>query len=111
MERTQLSMVDENGNEVLYDILLTFDSEEFNKSYILIAPSETSDDDEDVEVLAYSFTEKEEDGSIEDLFPVETDEEWDMIEEVFNTRLDSEDFDDLDDEDYEEYDEEEDDDQ
>jgi uncharacterized protein YrzB (UPF0473 family) len=93
----QLSMIDEEGNEVLYDVLLSFDSDEFENSYVLIAPAGADTDDEDVEVLAYIYTEKE-DGSIDELFPVETDEEWDMIEEVFNTRLGDEDEEEEDDE-------------
>jgi uncharacterized protein YrzB (UPF0473 family) len=88
MKDTQIQMVDENGNEITYNVLLSFDSEEFEKSYILIAPEgeDTEDEDEEVDVLAYSYTQKE-DGSIDELFPVETDEEWDMIEEIFNTEL------------------------
>jgi uncharacterized protein YrzB (UPF0473 family) len=85
MEDLQLTMTDEEGNEILYNVLLTFDSEEFEKSYVLIVPAEEpEDEDEEVEVLAYSYTQKE-DGSFDELIPVESDEEWDMIEEVFNT--------------------------
>lgn len=92
-EYGQITLVDDQGNEILYDVLLTFDSDEFNKSYLLIAPAEAqADEDGEVEVLAYSFTQKE-DGSIDEMFPVETDEEWDMIEEVFYTEFDEEDED------------------
>ena len=30
-----ITVVDENGNEQLYEVLFTFDSEDFNKSYVL----------------------------------------------------------------------------
>jgi len=33
-----ITVVDENGNEQLYEVLFTFDSEEFNKSYVLYFP-------------------------------------------------------------------------
>ena len=51
-------------------------------------PAGTSEDDE-VEIQAYSFKESEE-GGAGDLLPIETDEEWDMVEEVLNTFLDEE---------------------
>lgn len=100
LENEQITMVDENGNEVLYNVILSFDSEDFGKSYILIAPAEEpADSDEEVDVFAYSYT-LTEDGDIDELFPVETDEEWDMIEEVFFAEF--EDFDDFENEDDEE---------
>lgn len=84
-----ITILDEEGNESLYEILFTFDSEDFKKSYVLVYPAGTSED-EDVELQAYSFTESEE-GSAGALQPIETDEEWDMVEEVLNTFLDDED--------------------
>lgn len=86
-ENLQLTMIDEEGNEILYDVILTFDSADFNKSYLLMVPFvQPEDDEETVEVLAYAYT-KTNDGGIDELFPIETDEEWDMIEEVFNTNF------------------------
>ena len=41
-------------------------------------------EDEDVELQAYSYVENAE-GTEGDLQQIETDAEWDMIEEVFNT--------------------------
>lgn len=80
-----ITIVDENGNEELYQILFTFDSEDFGKSYVLLYPAGTSEDEE-VEIQAYSFKENEE-GGAGDLLPIETDAEWDMVEEVLNTFL------------------------
>lgn len=83
-----ITVVDENGNEQLCEILFTFDSEKFNKSYVLYYPISDNDDDE-IEIHASSFvpSENNEDG---ELTPIETDEEWDMIEEMLNTFLDEE---------------------
>jgi uncharacterized protein YrzB (UPF0473 family) len=83
-----ITVVDENGNEQLCEILFTFDSDKFNKSYVLYYPI-SEDDEEDIEIHASSFTpsENNEDG---ELSPIETDEEWDMIEEMLNTFLDEE---------------------
>lgn len=84
-EHEYITIVDEEGNESLYEILFTFDSEDYNKSYVLVYPA-GSHDEEDVELQAFSYTEQE-DGSSGSLEPIETDAEWDMIEEVLNTFL------------------------
>lgn len=84
----QITVIDDQGNEQLCEILFTFDSEEFGKSYVLYYPiGEDDDDDEEIEIHASAFTpsEDENDG---DLQPIETEEEWDLIEEMLNTFLD-----------------------
>lgn len=88
MDENLITILDENGNEVLCEILFTFDSDEFNRSYILYVPVETKDDDDEVEVLCSAYIPKE-DGSVGQLLPVEDDKEWEMVEEVFNTYMDS----------------------
>jgi uncharacterized protein YrzB (UPF0473 family) len=90
MNETQLTLQDENGNDVLFDIVHSFYNEEFNKSYVLLVPAEGDDDEEIEEIYPYVFTLNDE-GSIDELFPVESDEEWDMIEnelESLNEALD-----------------------
>ncbi|GMA46737.1 DUF1292 domain-containing protein [Tetragenococcus muriaticus] len=83
-EHEQITLVDEEGNETLYEILLTIDGqEEFGRNYVLLYPA-SADEDEEVELQAYAYTENEE-GTEGDLEQIETDKEWDMIEEVFNT--------------------------
>lgn len=91
MDDNYLTVVDEDGSEILCEILFTFDSDDSDKSYVFYIPVETNDDDdEDIEVLCSSYTEQE-DGSIGELKPIENDDEWDMVEEVFNTYVSSED--------------------
>ncbi|MBB5180783.1 uncharacterized protein YrzB (UPF0473 family) [Planomicrobium koreense] len=89
-----ITVVDENGNEQLFEVLFTFESEEFGKSYVLYFPVGAEEDDEgEIEIQASSFTENADvDGKIAggELRPVETDEEWDMIEEMLNAFLDDE---------------------
>ena len=83
-ERELITLVDEQGNE----ILLTIDGkEEFGKNYVLLIPASAEEDENgEVEIQAYSFTENE-DGTEGDLQPIpeDSDAEWDMIEEVFNS--------------------------
>lgn len=86
------TVVDENGEEHVCEVLFTFESEDFGRSYVLyhILDGEPVDDDEEIEIHAAAFlpSETEEDG---DLLPIESDEEWDMIEEVLGTFLAEED--------------------
>lgn len=37
-----ITIVDENGNEELFEILFTFESEDFGKSYVLALPCRNS---------------------------------------------------------------------
>ena len=86
-----ITIVDDQGNEQLCEVLFTFENEEFGKSYVLYYPIE-SKDDEEVEILASSFTPNE-DGENGELQPIpeDSDAEWDMIEETLNTFLADED--------------------
>ena len=94
LDENQLTVIDENGNEVLWEILFTFDSDDYNKSYVVYYPAGAENEDEegnvDLHVSAYIPGENNEGG---ELLPVETDAEWDMIEEVINTFLAEEDED------------------
>ncbi|GIN87068.1 UPF0473 protein YrzB [Heyndrickxia sporothermodurans] len=83
-----ITVIDEEGNEQLFEVLFTFESEEFGKSYVLYFPvGAEEDDNEEIEIHASSFIQSEE-GQEGDLQPIETEEEWDMIEEMLNTFLD-----------------------
>ena len=80
-----LFITDEQGNELEAIIVMTFDSEEFGKSYLVYQLK----DDETGEYFAASFN--PEDGDEGNLNPIETDEEWDLIEEVLESFLEEED--------------------
>lgn len=78
----QLTFIDEDGNEILCEILFTFESKEFNKNYVLFYPVSGSEDEDDIEVMAASYIPNENgDG---ELMPIETDEEWELIEDVLS---------------------------
>ncbi len=84
-EHRHITIVDEDGNEQLCEVIYTFDSEEFGKSYVLYSIIGAEEDDEgQIEIFASAFTPSEngEDGELE---PIETEAEWDLIEEVLNT--------------------------
>lgn len=83
-----ITLVDPEGNEELYQILLTFESDEFEKSYVLVYPAGKADDEE-VEIFAFAYEDTDEglEGQLED---IETEEEWDMIEEVLGAFVEDE---------------------
>lgn len=71
MEANKIQVIDDQGNEVEFEVLFTFDHED--KQYVLYFDPEL----EEPNVYASIY---DEEGN---LFDVETPEEWDMIEEVF----------------------------
>ena len=80
-DHTHITIIDENGNEQLGEVLHTFDSEEFSKSYVLYSlVGAEEDEDGQIEIFASSFipAENGEDG---ELTPIETEAEWDLIEQ------------------------------
>jgi uncharacterized protein YrzB (UPF0473 family) len=89
MDEKHITLVDENGNETLCEILFTFDSEDFKKSYVVYYPVGSEDENGEIEIHASSFVPAE-DGTDGELQPIETDEEWDMVEEMINTYYDEE---------------------
>ncbi|SHF66868.1 DUF1292 domain-containing protein [Ornithinibacillus halophilus] len=88
-EKERIIIPDENGEEHLFEVLFTFDVDETNQSYIAVVPVEQKDDEE-VEVYAFRYEEKESDDNDLSLFPIESDEEWEMVEEMLNTIADEE---------------------
>ncbi|WP_153123180.1 DUF1292 domain-containing protein [Peribacillus tepidiphilus] len=87
--QNHITIIDEKGNEQLCEVLFTFDSEEFGKSYVLYYPVGEEDENGEIEIHASSFTPSEDDQDGE-LQPIETEEEWDLIEEMLNTFLEEE---------------------
>lgn len=92
-----MTIVDENGNEHVCEVIFTFESKDYGKSYVLyhvLSGDETDDDDEEIEIHASSFTPATEGKDGEEggeLMPIEDDEEWAMVQETFNTFVESED--------------------
>ncbi len=79
-----LIVTDENGEELECVIVMTFESEDFGKSYVVYRIK----DDETGEYFAASFDPEDTDEG--QLVPIETDEEWDLVEEVLESFLEDE---------------------
>ena len=105
MEVEKLTIIDEDGKEIEFDILFTFEDESADKAYVLYYDSEA----EEPVVYASIY---DEDGN---LFEIDDPKEWDMVNEMFETFMendeDDEDSDDDDDEDEDDEDEDSDDDE
>ena len=71
---SQMVVTDNEGKEHLMQILFTYDNEERKTSYVFFY--DTEDKDEEVIVMRYKDS-----GELE---PIEDDEEYDEVEEVFN---------------------------
>ncbi|WP_257346205.1 DUF1292 domain-containing protein [Pseudalkalibacillus decolorationis] len=87
-EKERIIIPDENGEEHLFEVLFTFDVDETEHSYMVLIPvgdDGETEDDEEVEVFAFRYEDKSEKEDDIELFPIETDQEWDMIEEMINT--------------------------
>ncbi|MBM7597860.1 uncharacterized protein YrzB (UPF0473 family) [Virgibacillus halotolerans] len=87
-EKERIIIPDEHGEENLFEVLFTFDVDETNQSYLAVVPAEQTDDEE-VEVYAFRYEEKGKEDDLA-LFPIDTDEEWEMVEEMLHTLADEE---------------------
>ncbi|MFC0522513.1 DUF1292 domain-containing protein [Pontibacillus salicampi] len=83
-EKERIIIPDENGEEHLFEVLFEFDVDQTGHSYIAVAPVEQQESEE-VEVFAFRYVEKENDEDDLALYQIESDEEWEMVEEVLNT--------------------------
>ena len=81
MKKNSFTMIDENGNEIVYDVLFTFESEETHKNYIVYTDT-TKDAEGNVEVYASIYDPNDPHSKLE---AIETDKEWKVIETILET--------------------------
>ncbi len=80
-EKNTIKVYDEKGNEVICDILFTFESEETNKNYIVYTDN-TKDENGKVKVYASIYDPKDEKMKLED---IKTEKEWKVIDTILQT--------------------------
>ena len=81
MKNNKIKLINDKGEECLFDPLFTFDSEETKKSYIVYTNHEKDEDGkEKVYASIYDAT-----GKDMNLYPIETEKEWKIIETILNT--------------------------
>ncbi|HET7658122.1 MAG TPA: DUF1292 domain-containing protein [Bacillales bacterium] len=81
-------VIEHDGEEHLFEELFHFTLDETGVSYMVLVPVENSGEDveeDEVEVFAFRYEESENTDEEVSFFPIETDEEWDMVEEMLNT--------------------------
>ncbi|MBO9609716.1 MAG: DUF1292 domain-containing protein [Paenibacillaceae bacterium] len=75
---------DEEGNEEEFEVIMKFEVDGSDKKYMMVVPVESSEDEESEEVYAFRY---EEDGDDLQLFTIEDEDEWNIVEETFNTLM------------------------
>ncbi|MCM3701541.1 DUF1292 domain-containing protein [Paenibacillus macerans] len=78
---------DEEGNEEEFEVIMKFEVDGSDNKYMMVVPldSDQNEDEEGEEVYAFRY---EEDGDDLKLYTIESDEEWEIVEETFNTLID-----------------------
>ncbi len=80
-EKNTITVKDDKGNEVVCDILFTFDNEETKKSYIVYTDN-TKDENGKVKVYASIYEPNEKNSKLEE---IKTDKEWQYIDTILKT--------------------------
>ena len=74
-------VIDKDGNEIEFEILFTFESDETKKNYMVYTDN-TKDENGNVRVYASVFVP---DAEPLELLPVETEREWKIIETILES--------------------------
>lgn len=82
---SQLTLQTDEG-EKTFDVLFNFHSEEFNKNYMVICPSEADSENGQVSVTPLSYTIDEE-GNVTGVNEIETREEFEHVKTAFEEEL------------------------
>ncbi len=81
MKKNSFSMIDENGKEIIYDVLFTFESDETNKNYIVYTDN-TRDETGNIQVYASIYDPEDPNSKLE---AITTEKEWKVIETILET--------------------------
>lgn len=80
-DKNTIKLTNEKGEEVVCDILFTFDSDETGKSYIVYTDN-SKDENGKVRVFASIYNPNDAKTKLED---IKTDKEWKVIETILET--------------------------
>lgn len=79
-QQNVITLIDENGNESLYEVLHVFENEETEKKYVFVSEVGAEEDEHgEVEIFAYSYK-QDESGEGGEVFPIEDEAEWAFVE-------------------------------
>lgn len=74
---------DDEGNEEEFEVIMKFEVDGSDKKYMMVVPVDAEEDSDEVYAFRY-----EEDGDDLQLYTIEDEEEWNVVEETFNTLMD-----------------------
>jgi uncharacterized protein YrzB (UPF0473 family) len=75
---------DDEGNEEEFEVIMKFEVDGSDKKYMMVVP--VNADEESDEVYAFRY-EEDENGDDLKLYTIEDEEEWNIVEETFNTLM------------------------
>ena len=81
MKKNTFTMINQNGEEKVFDVLFTYESEETNKNYIVYT-DQSKDDAGNIQVYASTYDPND---PTSPLGAVETEKEWKVIETILET--------------------------
>lgn len=81
MEQNSFTIINDEGREVKYDVLFTFQSEETNKDYIVYTDN-SKDEEGNVQVYASIYHPEDKQSKLE---AIETEQEWKIIDTILKT--------------------------
>lgn len=84
MEPEIIYIPDEEGNEEEFEVIMKFEVDGSDQKYMMVVPLAGGEDEDTDEVYAFRY---EEDGDDLKLYTIDDEEEWNMVEETFNTLL------------------------
>lgn len=82
MDENKITLLDDEGVEREFELVISFDIDD--KTYVLLSENEESDD-------VFPFVIKEDENGEETLFPVESEEEFALIEETYEQLMEEDD--------------------
>jgi len=90
-----ITIIDDEGKETLFHIVMTFRLDEYNKDYVCVTPVGDEDgEEEEADLFVFSFSPDAsgENGSLQE---IEDDKEWAACDAVIQEFLEAEELDEL----------------
>ena len=81
MNKNKFTLIGEDGTEVEYDVLFTFESEETGKNYIVYT-DQSKDETGNIQVFASIYDPNDPNSRLE---AIESEKEWKVIETILST--------------------------
>lgn len=82
-EKNTFTVINDEGKEIVCDVLFTFDSDETKKSYVVYTDN-TKDENGNIRVYASIFNPND-NGAGTELLPIQTEKEWKVIEKILES--------------------------